>query len=91
MAPLAVRDGVWYTASMGPINSVNTFVRAKPNQPSPSWKIAQSVAGMLKESIVREVEGIYRMYLNVTVPQLRCEHGFARRPLVSADCIEWPW
>lgn len=38
-------------------------------------KIAQSVAEVLGEHVVLEVEGIDRMYLNVYVPQLQCEHG----------------
>jgi hypothetical protein len=38
-------------------------------------KIAQSVAGILKDHVTLEVEGIDRMYLNVYVPQLQCEHG----------------
>ena len=38
-------------------------------------KIAQAVAGILKEHVTLEVEGIDRMYLNVYVPQLQCEHG----------------
>ena len=38
-------------------------------------KIAQSVAGILKDHVTLEVEGIDRMYLNVYVPQLQCEYG----------------
>jgi hypothetical protein len=38
-------------------------------------KIAQSVAGILKDHVTLELEGIDRMYLNVYVPQLQCEHG----------------
>jgi hypothetical protein len=38
-------------------------------------KIAQSVASVLKDHVTLEVEGIDRMYLNVYVPQLQCEHG----------------
>jgi hypothetical protein len=38
-------------------------------------KIAQSVAEILTEHVTLEVEGIDRMYLNVYVPQLQCEHG----------------
>jgi hypothetical protein len=38
-------------------------------------KIAQSMAGILNEHVTLEVEGIDRMYLNVYVPQLQCEHG----------------
>lgn len=38
-------------------------------------KIAQTVAGILKDHVTLEVEGIDRMYLNVYVPQLQCEHG----------------
>ena len=38
-------------------------------------KKAQSVAGILKDHVTLEVEGIDRMYRNVYVPQLQCEHG----------------
>jgi hypothetical protein len=38
-------------------------------------KIAQSVAEVLGQHVVLELEGIDRMYLNVYVPQLQCEHG----------------
>jgi len=38
-------------------------------------KLAQSVAEVLAEHVTLEVEGIDRMYLNVYVPQLQCEHG----------------
>ena len=38
-------------------------------------KIAQSVADVLTDHVTLEVEGIDRMYLNVYVPQLQCEHG----------------
>ena len=41
-------------------------------------KIAQSVAGVLQDHVTLEVEGIDRMYLNVYVPQLQCEHGVVR-------------
>jgi hypothetical protein len=38
-------------------------------------KIAHTVAGILKDHVTLGVEGIDRMYLNVYVPQLQCEHG----------------
>lgn len=38
-------------------------------------KLAQSVAEVLGAHVTLEVEGIDRMYLNVYVPQLQCEHG----------------
>ena len=38
-------------------------------------RLAQSVAGVLQEQVVLEREGIDRMYLNVYVPPLQCEHG----------------
>ena len=38
-------------------------------------KIAQSVAEVLQQHVMLEVEGMDRMYLNVYVPQLQCEHG----------------
>lgn len=38
-------------------------------------KLAQSVAEVLADHVTLEVEGIDRMYLNVYVPQLQCEHG----------------
>jgi DNA-binding HxlR family transcriptional regulator len=37
--------------------------------------IAQSVADVLEDYVVLEVEGIDRVYLNVYVPQLQCEYG----------------
>jgi hypothetical protein len=38
-------------------------------------KLAQNVAEVLDGHVTPEVEGIDRMYLNVYVPQLQCEHG----------------
>jgi hypothetical protein len=38
-------------------------------------KLAQNVAEVLDGHVTLEVEGIDRMYLNVYVPQLQCEHG----------------
>lgn len=38
-------------------------------------KISQNVAEVLREHVVLEIESIDRMYLNVYVPQLQCEHG----------------
>ena len=38
-------------------------------------RLAQSVAEVLKDHVVLELEGIDRMYLNVYVPPLQCEHG----------------
>jgi hypothetical protein len=37
--------------------------------------LPQSVADVLRDHVVLEVEGIDRMYLNVYVPQLQCEYG----------------
>jgi len=41
-------------------------------------KIAQSVAGMLRDHVTLEVEGIDRMYLNVYVPGLQFAYGVVR-------------
>jgi hypothetical protein len=38
-------------------------------------KLAQSVAEVSADHLTLEVEGIDRMYLNVYVPPLPCEHG----------------
>jgi len=41
-------------------------------------KIAQSVAGVLRDHVTLEVEGIDRMYLNVYVPGLQFAYGVVR-------------
>ena len=41
-------------------------------------KIAQSVAGVLRDHVTLEVEGIDRMYLNVYVPVLQFAYGVVR-------------
>jgi hypothetical protein len=53
-------------------------------------KIAQSVAEVLTDHVTLEVEGIDRMYLNVYVPQLQCEHGVVQFFRVHRN-QPWAW
>jgi hypothetical protein len=59
---------------MGPQNGLDAFKRHNRTNGA-AMKLAQSVAEVLGAHVTLEVEGIDRMYLNVYVPQLQCEHG----------------
>lgn len=61
-------------ASMGPLNGLNAFNRHNRTNGA-AVKLAESAAEVSADHVMLEVEGIDRMYRNVYVPQLQCEHG----------------
>src|SRR4051812_11931744 len=63
-------------------------------QPEPTMSIPHSVAGVMRNHVTLEVEGIDRMYLNVYQPKLQMEKGAAcffrfhrKQPVASSSLM----